>query len=280
MVFFNLFCYIKLRMIMLADKEIKELIKKGKIFDQATVVNNKFDVHSSTIDLSICEIYVPETKELDVSVEDHILRAGETVIIVLNEVFRLDKEVGGILFPRNSLSKRGIIMTNPGHIDPGYKGKLTIYLVNMSKKPVSLIVNEKIARLILFKTSSPTTGYSARAGLGVSKDQLSRMGKDFAGLDQRIPGLIIKILRGWSAMLIAVAAVIISIISIAIPISYEITSSRLNDNKELIEKNNQQELALKSLKEEVEKLKKSNVQVINKSDSLGSKHTDSETKND
>ncbi|WP_061063157.1 dCTP deaminase [Pantoea vagans] len=265
---------------MLADKEIKELIKKGKIFDQATVVNNKFDVHSSTIDLSICEIYVPETKELDVSVEDHILRAGETVIIVLNEVFRLDKEVGGILFPRNSLSKRGIIMTNPGHIDPGYKGKLTIYLVNMSKKPVSLIVNEKIARLILFKTSSPTTGYSARAGLGVSKDQLSRMGKDFAGLDQRIPGLIIKILRGWSAMLIAVAAVIISIISIAIPISYEITSSRLNDNKELIEKNNQQELALKSLKEEVEKLKKSNVQVINKSDSLGSKHTDSETKND
>jgi len=55
---------------MLADKEIKELIKKGKIFDQATIIKNKFDVHSSTIDLSICEIYVPEAKELDVPVEN------------------------------------------------------------------------------------------------------------------------------------------------------------------------------------------------------------------
>ncbi|TGB83007.1 hypothetical protein CRG95_16990 [Escherichia sp. E4208] len=111
----------------------------------------------------------------------------------------LQKNLAGVIFPRNTLSKNGIIMTNPGHIDPGYNGIISIYLVNMSKEPFSLTQNSAVARMLLFKTIIPTKGYQGKIVNKLDDDQLSRMGKDFAGLDKRLPKEINKIIakKNW-----------------------------------------------------------------------------------
>ncbi|UEG18721.1 dCTP deaminase [Pantoea ananatis] len=215
---------------MLADNELINELTSGKIFNLTNATISNFKVQPSSIDLTVKSIHLPDTNKVT---RAHKIDPGETVILEVNEVFNLSKDISGIVFPKNNLSKNGIIMTNPGHVDPGYNGILTLYLVNMSKQTFILREKDAVARLLLFKTSSITSGYTGQAVTSIDQEQLNTMGKDFAGLDKRIPVAIAKVLAKWSVGLFAMAALIIAIVGFAVPISYTLTSSYLDNSRDL-----------------------------------------------
>ncbi|MGJ7395867.1 dCTP deaminase [Morganella morganii] len=233
---------------MLSEHDLNIEIQNGRVFDPESVAKNAYKVQSSSIDLSVKKIHIPDCKNSNKTRKSHLLQPGETVILELNENFELTNELGGIVFPRNTLSKNGIVMTNPGHIDPGYKGIISVYLVNMSKEPFPISENSAVAKLLLFKTSTLTSGYQGKAVTTLDEEQLDRMGKDFAGLDSRIPSEITKILRKWTFGLLTIAAIMISMISIAIPILFQIVSNNFDKTKDL-------QLIISQQEEEINKLK-------------------------
>lgn len=103
---------------MLAESELNSELRSGKIFDLTDTNVSNFKVQPSSIDLTVKLIHVPGKKNK----KSHEIHPGETVILEINEIFSLSSDISGIVFPKNTLSKNGIIMTNPGHVDPGYKG--------------------------------------------------------------------------------------------------------------------------------------------------------------
>lgn len=218
---------------MLAESELNNELRSGKIFDLTNANVSNFKVQPSSIDLTVKLIHVPGNKKNKKIKKSHEIYPGETIILEINEVFSLSSEISGIVFPKNTLSKNGIIMTNPGHVDPGYKGILTLYLVNMSKETFNLRENDSVARLLLFKTSSVTTGYKGGIVTQVDEEQLSRMDKDFAGLNKRMNCALRKKLAKWSVQLFVVVAIILAIVGMAVPIAFTLTSSYLDNTKEL-----------------------------------------------
>jgi deoxycytidine triphosphate deaminase len=207
---------------LLSDSVIKEQvvlgnIKFGSLFKVA-------QIQSSSVDLKVGKIYVPDVSQkytaANFSSLAHTyyeLEPGGSVIVELQECLELSTEFGGLILPPNRLSKTGIIMTNPGHIDPGYKGLLTVCLINMGAGNVSLKQFDTVATLLIHRLEGVTAGYPTPAATGVTAEQLSKFAKDFADISSRSE----KTLRNtiWKHMVTAVtlASFIIAILAIIAP---------------------------------------------------------------
>lgn len=236
---------------MLAENELNNELRSGKIFALTNTNISKFKIQPSSIDLTIKLIHIPDNNKIKKS---HSIDPGETVILEINEIFSLSSDISGIVFPKNTLSKNGIIMTNPGHVDPGYNGILTLYLVNMSKETFNLREQDAVARLLLFKTSSITSGYQGNSVTRVDEDQLNRMGKDFAGLNKRIKFALGAVLAKWSVGLFVLVAIMLSIVGMAVPIAFTMTSSYFDNTKDLKQSIKQQEEKIEKLNKEIARL--------------------------
>ena len=92
------------------------------------------------------------------------MRCGQTAVISTLETIDFPDNIAGIGFPPSHLSIRGLLITNPGHVDPGYKGKMTFTVINMAKDPIALIPEKmEIVTLLLFELDSNVkSGFTAR----------------------------------------------------------------------------------------------------------------------
>jgi len=86
-------------------------------------------------------------------------------------------------------------MTNPGHIDPGWSGKLTFTMINMGRDTVSLRVGAPLVTLLIFRFDHPVTKpYNEREKDPGSKsnslgDVLNELSPDFANFTARAESL-------------------------------------------------------------------------------------------
>jgi deoxycytidine triphosphate deaminase len=85
------------------------------------------------------------------------LEPGETAVITTLEECHLPSDLASIGFPPNSVSSKGILMTNPGHIDPGYDGPLTFTVINMGEENYMLVRGDKIVSLLFFSLNPPAS---------------------------------------------------------------------------------------------------------------------------
>jgi dUTPase len=75
----------------------------------------------------------------------------------------MPSDLVGLGFPPASLSIQGVLMTNPGQIDPGYRGPLHLTVINMSKDPLYLSHGQRIIRVIFAKLdAAPSADYGDR----------------------------------------------------------------------------------------------------------------------
>ncbi|ELY3989932.1 hypothetical protein SMY29_004009 [Cronobacter sakazakii] len=248
---------------MLSDQQLNSKILNNEIFDAKTLANKKYNVRAASIDLTVKCIHVPNNKK---PVKKHIINPGETVIIELNESFSLSTDLAGIIFPKNDLSKNGIIMTNPGHIDPGYTGIVSIYLVNMSKVAFPVSINMPTVRLLVFNTTTNTSGFPNGPITQIEEDQLSRMDKDFAGINTRISKRVSYIISKWTMVFIGTFLAVIAIILSVVPIASQYATQRFvkNDDLEAIIKQQQKELTNLKDKLTLLELKREDIGVNNK----------------
>jgi dCTP deaminase len=128
-------------------------------------------------------------------------------------------------FPPSSLSIQGVLMTNPGQIDPGYKGPMHLTVINMSKEPLTLYRGQRLIRLVFAKLdATPSADYQARhPGAAVSPitdELLQALSIDFLNVEQRASDMIKNTERNAgvrSAVIAAVVGIFVAFVTTFIP---------------------------------------------------------------
>jgi len=138
-------------------------------------------IQPSSVDLHIGKIYLPGTKRDDTGgvekpKDQHVLRTGHTAVVVTLEKLILPNNIAGIGFPPARVSSQGLLMTNPGHVDPGYEGPMHFTVINMGREHYVLTKGNEIVTMMLFELTDT-----------VSKGWLERRdGKKASPLNQKI----------------------------------------------------------------------------------------------
>lgn len=183
----------------LTDTDIQQLIKDHPdVIDPlpTTTLDSDALVQAAGVDLTIGEIYVPETDEGKLGgvnnprKDAYLLEAGTTVIVKTAQRLKVPSGFAAIGFPPARVSRDGILMTNPGHIDPGFEGQLTFTLINMGRQVYELKVGSRIATLLFFKlTKDPKADWQARgnkpSGSPVKQITLDKLTRDFLSVEER-----------------------------------------------------------------------------------------------
>jgi len=86
-----------------------------------------------------------------------IIPPGEIVSIATLEEIRLPNDVAATAFPINSQSRKGLMVLNPGHVDPGFNGFLTVKVINLRKVPLPISRGDKIFTIIFEGLPKPVS---------------------------------------------------------------------------------------------------------------------------
>ena len=120
-------------------------------------------VQPASLDLSMGEIYIPpEDNQLikpDEELDPHselTLKPGQTAIVTTLEAIRLPSHIAAFGFPPTTVSAKAILMTNPGHMDPGFSGHLAFTLINMGREDYPLVEGRKLVSLLLVRMKKST----------------------------------------------------------------------------------------------------------------------------
>lgn len=146
-------------------------------------------VQPSSIDLHIGEICQPgiEPGALGSATTPKsrlILKIGQTAIVSTKEKINMPSDYAGFGFPPSGVSSRALLMTNPGHIDPGYRGRLQFTVINMGKENYELKQGDDIVTLLIFRLSTPAQrDYGARhphlRATGIRQEDVDLLAADF-----------------------------------------------------------------------------------------------------
>jgi deoxycytidine triphosphate deaminase len=146
-------------------------------------------IQPASVDLHVGEIYLPITTDpppdKPVPLDECILEPGDTAVVTTAETLNLPSNVGAFGFPPTRISSKALLMTNPGHVDPGFNGRMRFTLINMGRKRFPLQKGDEIVTLLFLRTTTaPEADYAKRNPKvphtnGPSVDALSRLARDF-----------------------------------------------------------------------------------------------------
>ncbi len=152
-------------------------------------------VQPASLDLTIGKILLPGTKKEDPGGElnpltEHILKPGRTAVVTTFEQFRMPADMVGVGFPPSRVSFQGILMTNPGQVDPGYEGRMRFTVINMGSQDYVLRRRDAIVTLLLFKLSDRVhvdwlQRRKGKPGGDPAQKDLDRLAADFLDVDRR-----------------------------------------------------------------------------------------------
>jgi deoxycytidine triphosphate deaminase len=154
--------------VLLTDAEIMKAIALSElVLEQANDGGGTSPFHAercvqpSSIDLSIGRVFLPPPSEIpEPMAEPHgetgfILQPGHTVLVETEQKITLSTTIAAFGFPPSRLAKNSILMTNPGHVDPGFSGFLKFTLINMGRNPFSICKGSTVVSLLVFRFDAP-----------------------------------------------------------------------------------------------------------------------------
>jgi dCTP deaminase len=157
-------------------------------------------VQPLSVDLHIGEIHVPpkepeSTQRPQEPRSEYILRAGYTAIIKTGETLVIPSDMAGFGFPPADVSIKGLLMTNPGHVDPGYVGAMHFTVINMAREDYTLRRGDRIFTLLLVDLEEEVhSDYLKRRKGQVKqvslKPALDRLCLDFANVESRAARIV------------------------------------------------------------------------------------------
>lgn len=152
-------------------------------------------VQPASLDLRIGKIFVPPKEEPKVGEKvdervEYVLEPGQAIVVETAETVNFPNDIAAFGFPPTSISNRAILMTNPGHVDPGFKGKLSFTLINMGREVFVIKKGIPIVTLLVIKLANPATNDFAKRNptfvqVAPTPLELNRLGRDFLDLGQR-----------------------------------------------------------------------------------------------
>lgn len=185
---------------LLTDQEIVELLNSPNPVIRNLPKEDGWDtlgkwspVQPASVDLHIGTILLPCTtsgRSDGLETDELSLNPGETAVLVTREAFELPNDMAAIAFPPSHISFGGLLMTNPGHIDPGYRGAMRLTVINMARVQQQLKTNMAIVTVLLFRLDQPSKrGYAERVGDAgggpPTRGQVDKLSRDFLDLRRR-----------------------------------------------------------------------------------------------
>src|SRR5205823_6027267 len=91
-------------------------------------------VQPCSLDLMIGNIFLPGAQRSEDGGEwrpeaAYFLKPGQTAIVTTREHLSLPPNIAAFGFPPSHVSATGLLMTNPGHVDPGYSGQMRFTII-------------------------------------------------------------------------------------------------------------------------------------------------------
>jgi deoxycytidine triphosphate deaminase len=148
-------------------QDIEEAIDNRELLVNA----NKSNVQACSYDLRIGTIFrqgqVINDTHPDANLQI-IIQPGEIISLFTLEELVLPDNIMATVFAINTMSSRGLLVLNPGHIDPGFQGSVSVKALNLRKVPLAITRGTRIFTVVFEKLpKSTTTPYSRN----ISKDQ-------------------------------------------------------------------------------------------------------------
>lgn len=144
----------------LSGNTIKEFIKKNELIEHGNLSN----IHSSSYDVTASE-YVLKFNKIKNSIsldnrEDiekmykkininggYKFKPGECILVPLEEQFNIPANMCASIRGRTSFNRLGLLISIQ-HLNPGYRGKLSITITNCSKNSYVLMPGIRIAQIV------------------------------------------------------------------------------------------------------------------------------------
>lgn len=220
-------------------------------------------IQPASLDLTIGRILLPLEKE-DAEQPPHTddsvsLNQGETAVIETHEYLTVPRTVAAIGFPPASVSREGLLMTNPGHVDPGFKGRLKFTVINMGKKPIELAGGKPICTLVFFSVAAPEFAYDQldkkeKPEAPSERNLLSKLSRDFLNFNQRIKEAAVSAVRSEQINIPIISGIVALFLTI---LSGIVTThvSGVNDLRVKVE-GLEKAAAVQELRARIEKLEK------------------------
>lgn len=161
----------------LSDRDIKSLIKDGKIVVTSPENDHLQNVHTSSLDLRLGKFFkvyehskfpvldplkmhsfqgLTKLIEITSPSEPFIVHPGDFVLGVTLERVKLPDDIVARVEGRSSLGRLGIIVhSTAGFIDAGFEGNITLEISNINRMPVALYPGMRICQLAFEPMSSP-----------------------------------------------------------------------------------------------------------------------------
>jgi len=129
----------------------------------------------------------------------------------------LPDDVAGFGFPPSRVSFRGLLMTNPGHVDPGYEGLMRFTVINMAREAYPLRTGDRIVTLLLFQLEKAAhSGWRTRNPGGdekgpspISQANINRLSKDFVDVERRTRKIATAKGVQWTLIVTSVVALLV-----------------------------------------------------------------------
>ena len=90
--------------------------------------------------------------------QDVVIRPGKYYLAQTVELVNTPSDLMPVVYPRTSLFRAGLLLLN-SKTDPGYRGTLTMGLVNLSPFPVRLQMGARICNMVFFRIEGKTVSY-------------------------------------------------------------------------------------------------------------------------
>ncbi len=115
--------------------------------------------------------------------EEFVINPGELVLASTLERVELNApDLTAVLHGRSSLGRLGIqVHVEAGYVDPGWRGRLTLELVNFNPMPVKLKPGMRVVQIVFHRLSSEPEGWYEGKYLGDDGPAPSRLHLDFRG---------------------------------------------------------------------------------------------------
>jgi len=161
---------LKIHIMILSDKSIKEKIKTGEIsispFSEDSLQPASYDLH---LDSNVMYFNIDGNNIIDVkkpvdelmiktqiSDSGFVIEPHQLVLANVIEITGVDSKHVGRLEGKSSLARIGLIIhATAGFLDPGNKLRLTLEMVNLSPLPIRIYVGMKIAQIAFEELDTP-----------------------------------------------------------------------------------------------------------------------------
>jgi dCTP deaminase len=184
---------------LLKDDQLKDLYGGEKpvitgINTPSNWTEAKSPVQPSSIDLHIGKVSIPaertSQKPDDVISGRYHLQPGQTAVVTTREDLHMRPNLAAVGFPPSHVSVQGLLMTNPGHVDPGYVGKMHLTVINMSRDSIELRVDDPIVTVLFLELDGDVTAdYRKRNPEAAADPDVNRLSRDFLNFSNRAKGI-------------------------------------------------------------------------------------------